>query len=72
MSQSSVISMIYSLYDDFYPQEKKVADYVIAHAHDVVNMNNSELAKACETSVATISRFVKNVVWKVFISLKLC
>ncbi len=32
MSQSSVISMIYSLYDDFYPQEKKVADYVIAHA----------------------------------------
>lgn len=59
MSQSSVISMIYSLYDDFYPQEKKVADYVIAHAHDVVNMNNSELAKACETSVATISRFVK-------------
>lgn len=59
MSQSSVISMIYSLYDDFYPQEKKVANYVIAHAHDVVNMNNSELAKACETSVATISRFVK-------------
>lgn len=59
MSQKSVINSIHSLYSSFFPQEKKVADYVLAHPRSVINMSNKELAKACATSVATITRFAK-------------
>ncbi|AEF25971.1 MurR/RpiR family transcriptional regulator [Streptococcus parauberis] len=57
--QSSVIDRIHILYDSFFEQERKIADYILQHHQDVVNMTISELAKACGTSVATISRFCK-------------
>lgn len=47
------------LYDTFYEQEKKIATYIMQHHKEVVNMTIGELAEACGTSVATISRFCK-------------
>lgn len=51
--------MIHALYDAFFEQEKKIADYILKHHKEVVNMTIVELSKACGTSVATISRFCK-------------
>ncbi len=55
----SLIDTIHILYDSFFEQEKKIANYIILHHNDVVNMSIGELAKACGTSVATISRFCR-------------
>lgn len=57
--QQSVMDTINILYDTFFEQEKKVANYIIQHHQDVVNMTIGELAEASGTSVATISRFCR-------------
>ncbi|CAM4101805.1 RpiR family transcriptional regulator [Streptococcus penaeicida] len=57
--QQSVLDTIHILYDQFFEQEKKIANYIIQHHQDVVNMTIGELAEACGTSVATISRFCR-------------
>ena len=57
--QQSVLDTIHILYDSFFEQEKKIANYIIQHHRDVVNMTIGELAEACGTSVATISRFCR-------------
>ena len=57
--QQSVMDTIHILYDSFFEQEKKIANYIIQHHAEVVNMTIGELAQACGTSVATISRFCK-------------
>lgn len=57
--QHSVLDMIHIQYETFFEQEKKIADYIIPHSAEVVNMTITELAKACGTSVATVTRFCK-------------
>lgn len=57
--QQSVIDTIHILYDSFFEQEKKIANYIIQSHKEVVNMTIGELAEACGTSVATISRFCR-------------
>ena len=57
--QQSVMDTINILYDTFFEQEKKIANYIMHHTKDVVNMTISELAEASGTSVATISRFCR-------------
>lgn len=57
--QQSVMYTIHALYHTFFEQEKKIADYILKHHKEVVNMTIVELSKACGTSVATISRFCK-------------
>lgn len=57
--QQSVIDTIHVLYDSFFEQEKKIADYIMKNHKDAVNLTISELAEACGTSVATISRFCR-------------
>lgn len=57
--QKSVIDTIHILYDSFFEQEKKIANYIIQSHKEVVNMTIGELAEACGTSVATISRFCR-------------
>ena len=57
--QQSVMDTINILYDTFFEQEKKIANYIMHHTKDVVNMSISELAEASGTSVATISRFCR-------------
>ncbi|MDK2844532.1 MAG: hypothetical protein PWP69_1324 [Enterococcus sp.] len=58
-NQTSILNRIHSLYDSFFEQEKKIARYIIQHHQEVVNMTISELAKACGTSVATVTRFCR-------------
>lgn len=57
--QQSVIGTIHILYDTFFEQEKKIANYIMQNHEKVVNMTIGELAEASGTSVATISRFCK-------------
>ena len=57
--KQSIMDTIMILYDTFYEQEKKIATYIMQHHKEVVNMTIGELAEACGTSVATISRFCK-------------
>ena len=57
--QPSAMDTIHMLYDTFFEQEKKIANYILKHHKEVVNMTIVELSKACGTSVATISRFCK-------------
>lgn len=57
--QQSVMDTIHILYDSFFEQEKKIANYIIQNHKEVVNMTIGELAETCGTSVATISRFCR-------------
>lgn len=57
--QKSVMDTIHILYDSFFEQEKKIANYIIQNHRAVVNMTIGELAKSCGTSVATVTRFCR-------------
>lgn len=59
MSNSSVINTLNVLYDSFAQKEKLVANYVLEHPRDVVNMTSRDLASTCDTSVTTITRLTK-------------
>ena len=58
-NNQSVLDSIYALYDTFYEQEKKIANYIINNYKAVINMTISELAAQSGTSVATVTRFCK-------------
>lgn len=57
--QQSVMDTIHILYDSFFEQEKKIANYIIQSHKEVINMTIGELAETCGTSIATISRFCR-------------
>ena len=54
---NSVLNTIHIQYDTFFEQEKKIANYILSHDKEVINMTISELAEASGARVATISRF---------------
>ena len=66
-----VRDQIFSTYDSLYDAEKKVADYLIAHPEEAIEMSVSELAANCEASQATIIRFCKKIGCKGFHQLKI-
>ena len=51
--------IIHGHYNSFFDSEKKIADYIIQHPKEVVNMTIKELANACNTSQASVSRFAR-------------
>ena len=55
----SVLGVICSAYDSFFEAEKKIADYIMEHKDQAVDMTVGELAKASGTSDATVSRFCR-------------
>ncbi|MDD3185134.1 MAG: MurR/RpiR family transcriptional regulator [Anaerostipes sp.] len=57
----SVRNQVFSAYDSLFDAEKKVADYLINHQEEAIEMSVSELAAACEASQATIVRFCKKI-----------
>lgn len=67
----SALGVICSSYDSFFEAEKKIADYIIEHKAQVVDMTVGELARASKTSDATVSRFCRRCGFKGFHSLKL-
>ena len=54
----SVLGVICSAYDSFLKQ-RKIADYIMEHKEQAVDMTVGELAKASGTSDATVSRFCR-------------
>lgn len=67
----SALGVICSSYDGFFEAEKKIADYMMEHKAEVVDMTVGELARASGTSDATVSRFCRRCGFKGFHSLKL-
>lgn len=63
-----VRDQIFSTYDSLYDAEKKVADYLISHPSEAIEMSVSELASHCDASQATIIRFVRRSDVRDFIS----
>ena len=66
-----VRDQIFSTYDSLYDAEKKVADYLISHPSEAIEMSVSELASHCDASQATIIRFCKKIGCKGFHQLKI-
>lgn len=66
-----VTDVLFSMYDDFFDAEKKIADYILQNKAEVVDMTVSELAKKSKTSDATVSRFCKKCNFKGFHHLKI-
>ncbi|WP_137597297.1 MurR/RpiR family transcriptional regulator [Paucilactobacillus kaifaensis] len=60
MVEDSIVS-IKAYYNGFSGNEKRIAEYVIKHAATVQELTISDLAKKCNTSTASISRFVKHI-----------
>ena len=54
-----IFDTIHGHYNSFFDSEKKIADYIIQHPKEVVNMTIKELAQACNTSQASVSRFAR-------------
>lgn len=67
----SVLGVICSAYDSFFEAEKKIADYIMEHKEQAVDMTVGELAKASGTSDATVSRFCRRCGFKGLQNLKL-
>ena len=67
----SVVGAICSSYESFFEAEKKIADCIMEHKEEVIDMTVAELAKASGTSDATVSRFCRRCGFKGFHQLKM-
>jgi RpiR family carbohydrate utilization transcriptional regulator len=54
-----ILDIIHGHYNSFFDSEKKIANYIIQHPKEVVNMTIKQLAEACQTSQASVSRFAR-------------
>ena len=71
MSNQGVSGTICASYEQFFDAEKKIADFIMEHKKEVVDMTVAELARASSTSDATVSRFCRRLGFKGFQSLKM-
>ena len=55
----NVSGVLCSSYDTFFEAEKKIADYILEHKSEIIDMTVAELALASGTSDATVSRFCR-------------
>lgn len=58
-SQPGIILQIKSAYQQFTKSEKKVADYCLEHAEDVLYMSITELADICHVGYSSVYRFCR-------------
>ncbi|MFC5700622.1 MurR/RpiR family transcriptional regulator [Cohnella faecalis] len=64
MRSISIFSSIHSKYNNLTNTEKKVADYVLENAKNVVYMSITDLSDACEVGESSIFRFCKSLAYK--------
>ncbi len=64
------LTRIRNHYDTFNSSEKRIADYILQHSEAVPEMSAQALAKAAETSPATIIRFCRAIGFKGYTELK--
>lgn len=69
--EKSVINQICASMDTFFETEKKIGNFIIHHPKEIVDMTVGELAKECQVSEASISRFCKKIDMKGFHHLKI-
>ena len=69
MSNQGVSGTICASYEQFFDAEKKIADFIMEHKKEVVDMTVAELARASSTRDATGSRFCRRLGFKGFQSL---
>jgi len=67
----SILLKAKSLYEALKPSEKKVANYLIQRADDVIHFSITDLAKNAGCSEASISRFVRKLGFSKFIDFKI-
>lgn len=71
MNNITVKSLIQSNYPTLHQAEKKVADYILSHAHEVVNYSVTELSEKSHASEATIVRTCKKLGYQGYYHLKI-
>lgn len=71
MGDSSIFRKLNQEYFSFTPAEKRVADYITAHANETQYMSISDLAKEGHVAVSTVSRFCRKLGLISFNDLKL-
>ncbi len=59
--ESHALSLIRTKYNTFSDSQKTVADYVLAHAGEVMMSSLSDLSKECGVSEPTIMRFLRKI-----------
>ena len=69
--EKSVINQICASMDTFFETEKKIGNFIIHHPKEIVDMTVGELAKECQVSEASVSRFCKKIDMKGFHQLKI-
>ena len=69
--EKSVINQICASIDTFFETEKKIGNFIIHHPKEIVDMTVGELAKECQVSEASVSRFCKKIDMKGFHHLKI-
>ena len=69
--EKSVINQICASMDTFFETEKKIGNFIIHHPKEIVDMPVGELAKECQVSEASVSRFSKKIDMKGFHHLKI-
>lgn len=67
----SILNEIQIRYPNFSKTEKKVADYILLHKEQLMNIHIRELANRINVSEATITRFSKKIGCKNFVELKI-
>lgn len=67
----SIIHKIYSLYNQLGPGEKKIADYILKHPHDILGTSISDLANNCGCGDATVVRFSRRLGFEGYQGLKI-
>ncbi len=70
MSEKALVR-IRTLYDSLSPSEQKVADYVLAHPHDVLQMPIAMLAKHAGVSDPTVIRFCRSLGYRGYLEFKI-
>lgn len=69
--EKSVINQICASMDTFFETEKKIGNFIIHHPKEILDMTVGELAKECQVSEASVSRFCKKIDMKGFHHLKI-
>ena len=69
--EKSVINQICASMDTFFETENKIGNFIIHHPKEIVDMTVGELAKECQVSEASVSRFCKKIDMKGFHHLKI-
>lgn len=57
---ANVIEHIQNQFEQLFPAEKKVAQYILDNPNEIVHLNAAELAKKSKTSDATVIRTIKH------------